>query len=133
VISTFFGDAQSYLRAEPAPMPEPPPEQMEAASYRSIITARESNALDSRGAAIEVQSDAVLPLAGQVQAAILPATFLDKGSTGGRLASLGIHAIPYMIHGRSRPSEYVTTITDLCYRFYVETGLFAPGVVDAGS
>lgn len=133
LISAFFGDPVAYLRAEPNASLDVPPEQVEAISYRSIIAARDANSLDSRGAAIELQTASPVSLTNQVQAVILPAPFVDKGTTGAKLKALGIQPIPYMVHGRTRPSEYVTTITDLCYRYYVEIGLFKSGEIDANS
>lgn len=133
LITAFFGDPASYLRAEPSEAVNLPPEQMEAVSYRSIIASRDANSLDSRGAAIELQTAAPVSLANQVQAVILPAPFIEKGATVTKLKALGIQAIPYMVHGRTRPSEYVTTITDLCYRYYLDIGLFGSGEIDAGS
>jgi hypothetical protein len=133
LITTFFGDPSSYLRAEPPPASDLPPEHMEALSYQSIIAARDANSLDSRGAAIEIQSAAAVSLADHVQAVILPASFVEKGSTAAKLKALDIQPIPYMVHGRTRPSEYVTTITDLCYRYYQEIGLLRPGEIDAGT
>lgn len=133
LITAFFGDTASYLRAEPGAAAELPPEQMEAVSYRSLVSSRSANSLDSRGAAIELQSASSVSLTEQVQAVILPAPFVEKGGTASELKALGIQAIPYMVHGRTRPSEYVTTITDLCYRYYVEIGLFEPGVINADS
>lgn len=131
VVSAFFGDPASYLRAEPQPALDVPPEQMEAVSYRSIVASRDANSLDSRGAAIEIQTAAPVSLADQVQAVILPAPFIERGTTAAKLKALDILPIPYMVHGRTRPSEYVTTITDLCYRYYLEIGLFQPGEIDA--
>ena len=131
MVSAFFGDPPAYLRAEARPGLDLPPEQMEAVSYRSIVSARDANALDSRGAAIEIQTAKPVSLADQVQAVILPAPFIESGATATKLSALDIVPIPYMVHGRSRPSEYVTTITDLCYRYYLEIGLFQPGEIDA--
>lgn len=133
LITTFFGDASSYLRAEPQSALELPPEHMEAVSYQSIVAARDANSLDSRGAAIEIQSAEPVSLKDDVQAAILPAPFIERGSTAEKLQTLNIQPIPYMVHGRTRPSEYMTTITDLCYRYYLEIGLFKSGEIDAGS
>lgn len=131
LISAFFGDAVSYLRAEPTSSLDLPPEQMEALSYKSMIAARDANALDSRGAAIEIQAVSAVSLTDHVQAVILPAPFINDGTTGARLKALGIQPLPYMVHGRSRPSEYVTSITDICYRYYMEIGLFKSGEIDA--
>jgi hypothetical protein len=133
LITAFFGDPSSYLRAEPRPALDLPPEQMEAVSFQSIVAARDANSLDSRGAAIEIQSAEPVSLKEHVQAVILPAPFVERGSTATKLQALNIQPIPYMVHGRTRPSEYVTTITDLCYRYYLEIGLFKPGEIDAGS
>lgn len=133
LISAFFGNPAAYLRAEPTASLDVPPEQMEAISYKSIIASRDANSLDSRGAAIELQTASPVSLTDHVQAVILPASFIDKGTTSTKLKALGIQPIPYMVHGRTRPSEYVTTITDLCYRYYVEIGLFKSGEIDATS
>jgi len=133
LISAFFGNTVSYLRAEPTASIDVPPEQLEALSYKSIIAARDANALDSRGAAIELQAVSSVSLTDHVQAVILPAPFIDSGTTGAKLKALGIQPIPYMVHGRTRPSEYVTSITDLCYRYYFEIGLFKSGEIDANS
>lgn len=133
LITTFFGDPSSYLRAEPRSTLDLPPEQMEAVSYQSMVASRDANSLDGRGAAIEIQTASPVSLADQVQAVILPAPFIEKGSTAAKLNALDIQPIPYMVHGRTRPSEYVTTITDLCYRYYLEIGLFKPGEINAGS
>lgn len=133
LISAFFGDPASYLRGETSVSLDFPPEQMEAISYKSIISAREANSLDSRGAAIEIQTGSTVSLAKHVRAVILPANFVNRGTTGSKLTGLGIQPIPYMVHGRSRPSEYVTTITDLCYRYYIEIGLFRSSEINATS
>jgi hypothetical protein len=52
----------------------------------------------------------------------MPATFAD-GSTGAKLAALKIDVLPYPVYGRMRPSEFMSTISTLCFDYYVRTGL----------
>lgn len=127
VIRMFFDDVPSYLLANAKSGLDIPPEQLEASSYNALISAQEANAIDSRGSGIEVQSGEPVALEGQIAAIVLPSTFLDGGQTSERLSAMGVDAIPYRSISRSRPSEYFSEITNLCYNYYVKIELIPEG------
>lgn len=127
VVQMFFGEAPSYLLANAKSGLALPPEQLEASSYTALISAQDANAIDSRGSGIEVQTDQAVELQDQVAAIVLPNTFLDGGGTLEKLSELGVDAIPYRPISRSRPSEYFSEITNLCYNYYIASKLLPEG------
>jgi len=122
LIDCFFGSVPAYLQGRPTATPPFDPSEFEALSYHALINAREGNSIDSRGSGVEIQTDASLPIAEAVSAVVLPSTFAD-GSTGKTLQALGIDPLPYRVAARSRPSEYMSTITDICFNYYIRTNL----------
>jgi hypothetical protein len=122
VISTFFGTPRSYLQARPASPMELDPNQFEARSYAALIDAKDSNAMDSRGSGIEVQIADAVSVADWVEAAIVPSTFADS-VIGKELHRLKIEILPYDVHGRMRPNEYFSSISDICIHYYAKKGI----------
>lgn len=122
VISLFFGSNPAYLVGKPKTLPSIDPSEFEAQSYLALIHAKDSNAVDSRGSGIEVQTTETVSITDAVAAVIIPSTFVD-GMTGARLKALGIDALPYRVFERSRPTEYMSQITDICLNYYIRLGV----------
>ena len=128
VISLFFGSNPQYLIGSPFPAPNLDPSEFEAQSYLALIHAKDSNVVDSRSSGIEVQTEKIVPIVDAVAAVIIPSTFAD-GQTGKALKGLGIDVLPYQSFERTRPSEYTSKISSLCFDYYVRLGLLKPGDV----
>lgn len=126
LVSLFFGTVPAYLSAKPQSSPVFDPEEFEASSYLAMIHSKEGNAIDSRGSGIEIQMADQLPLAEVISAVILPSTFAD-GETCKRLKDLKIDPLPYKLYERTRPNEFMSQITDICFRYYLDLGLIAEG------
>ena len=124
LIGGFFGSVPAYLTGKPGAAPTLDPSEFEAFSYHALISAQESNAIDSRGSGVEIQTGAPLPIAESVAAVVLPSTFAD-GATGQALNALGVDLLPYRVVSRSRPSEYMSMITDICFNYYIRMGLIS--------
>ncbi|RYY28727.1 MAG: hypothetical protein EOP62_02410 [Sphingomonadales bacterium] len=124
LIGRFFSTAGAYLTARPKIAPTFDASEFEAQSYSALINAREGNAIDSRGSGIEVQTASPITIADAVAAVILPSPFAD-GASGAALKKLGIAALPYRITDRSRPNEFMSQITDICYNYYIRTQIVA--------
>lgn len=122
VVSTFFGTARSYLQARPDASIELDASQFEAKSYAALIDAKDSNSMDSRGSGIEVQIADPIAIADWIEAAVVPSTFVDS-TMGKELGRLNIDILPYDVHGRMRPNEYFSSITDICIHYYAKKGM----------
>ncbi len=121
VVTQFFGSNPAYLmgRANPADLDAA---HFEAQSYSAMIVAKGSDSFDSRGSSIELQTGETVSITDMVAAVILPGQY-DTGILGETLRGIGIETIPYRVTDRSRPNEYVGTVTDLCLRYYVAAGI----------
>jgi hypothetical protein len=126
LITRFFGSVPAYLKANPGPTPVIDPTEFEAQSYLALINSKEGNAIDSRGSGIELQTADPVSIADAVAAVVLPSTFAD-GSTGIKLKELEIDIVPYHVYERSRPNEYMSQITELCFNYYLQIGLIKAG------
>lgn len=123
VITRFFGDVPNYLRGTPSSSQEGlDPSSFEAFSYIGLISAKDSNLLDSRSSSIELQTSEALDITFCVEAVILPAPFCE-GETGGSLRNLGIELLPYRVHDRFRAGEYISEISTVCLNYYIRKGL----------
>jgi hypothetical protein len=118
VISRFFGTVPAYLKGNPSPTDAIDPSEFEAQSYLALIHSKEGNAIDSRGASIEVQTSEHVSITDAVAAVVLPSNFAD-GATGARLVDLKVDILPYRTFERSRPGEYTSTISSLCLDYYM--------------
>jgi hypothetical protein len=124
IVSQFFGSASAYLTARPDFVAKFDPAEFEAQSYSALIQAKGGNAIDDRGAGVEVQTTETISIADHVAAAVLPSTFADT-SVGKRLAALNIDILPYRMIDRMRPSEHMGEIASLCFDYYIQIGLIA--------
>ena len=79
---------------------------------------RLSNSVDNRVSGVELQFEGKLNLSGAVEAVVLPDTLADSKELAAALKKLNVIPLPYTQKDRMRPSEYVTTIFDLCYAYY---------------
>jgi hypothetical protein len=128
LITLFFGNVPAYLRARPESSVNFDAAEFEAQSYRALINAKDGNAIDSRGSGIEVQTSEPISISDSLAAVILPSTFVD-GSMGNALQKLKIDVLPYNTFERSRPSEYMSELTSICFSYYAQLGLIAKGVI----
>lgn len=127
VVSTFFGNNEKYLRGSSSCKSDGlDPSEFEAHSYLALITSRDSNVLDSRLSAIEVQTADVIDLKKCVSAIILPSIF-SEGECGKKIGKLFIEQIAYSTFDRHRPSEYMSQITDYCLHYYAKKKLLTYG------
>jgi hypothetical protein len=121
IVQRFFGSVGAYLVARGS-NPAIDPSEFEAQSYSALIHSRAGNSIDSRGSGIEVQTAESIPLSDALDAVILPMTF-SKGTTGKALRRLKIDTLPYRTYDNYRPSEYMSTITDICFTHYIRKKL----------
>jgi hypothetical protein len=122
LISQFFGSVPSYLIGKSALGAKLDPAQFEALSYSALVNSKESNAVDSRGSSIELQTEEVVPIKDAIAAAVVPSTFA-VGNTGQALKSRGIDVLPYRVFERMKPGEYMSDLTSLCIDYYVRIKL----------
>jgi hypothetical protein len=111
VVRRFFSDNTNYVMGRAATSEAHDPSEFEADSYACIIGPSGANALDSRGAAIEVQTDRTIELSGNVEAAILPSS-QSRAEIGRHLRDAGIRVIPYRVGVRPRPGDFPGKIED---------------------
>ena len=120
-----FDSVDAYLRSRPKHPKEIDPIQLEARSFAAMINNRLPNSMDNRASAIEVQFEGPLGLSGNVDAVILPGPLADSPSLRERLVDARVHVLPYSQVDGLRPSEYVHTLFDVCYRYYVDLGILS--------
>jgi hypothetical protein len=119
VITKFFGDVPRYLQGNPEFSPDSySPNEFEAESYSSLITAKDSNLVDSRGSAVEIQISQPIDIMKAVSAVVLPAKFAE-GLTGQILKAANIDPLPYKTWQRLKPNEYTSEVTNICFSYYV--------------
>ena len=121
LVSTFFGANDAYFMGKALDTPDVDPSQFEAQSYISLINNRSSNSVDSRSFCAEVQTGKTIKLRGPVSGIVIPAEFCDT-ELGQALAEMHIDLLPYSVHERSRPSEYMATIADTCKAYLYSKG-----------
>jgi hypothetical protein len=123
VIPLFFGAVQAYLDATPHASVSLDRTELEAISYHALISQRLSNSIDNRVSGIELQFEGRLDINGAVEAIVLPDTLAESRDFAVALRKMDIVPLPYSQRDRMRPSEYVTTIFDVCYAYYKKIGL----------
>jgi hypothetical protein len=122
IVRRFFTDNTNYVTGLSASSEPHDPSQFEAESYARIIDVRGANALDSRGAAIEIQTDQTYDLAGNVEAAIIPSS-QARADVGKRLRAAKIKVIPYMVGARPRPGDFASAIEEKCVVYLAKKNL----------
>ena len=121
LVGLYFGDHDRYLRNQPVQDPELPSLAFEASSYHILITSRHENQFDERISAIELQLDEAMPLAGNVEAIVMPDRFaIPEVLT--TLDGIGAAAIPYEYIARLRPESYTSSIYQLVRDYYKRGG-----------
>lgn len=122
IVRRFFTDNTNYVAGAAALSEAHDPGQFEAESYTQIIDVRGANALDSRGAAVEVQTDQTYDIAGNVEAAILPSS-LARAAAGKAMRGAGVEVIPYMVGARPQPGDFAGVIEQMCLGYLVKKSL----------
>jgi hypothetical protein len=117
LIALFYGDSAAYLTAAPKTDVVVPPFEFEAESYYQLISDKTRNSYDDRACAIEIQSSQPLPLADNLEAIALPASFLDDVVFAAKLEASGVKPLPYSYVSRMRPSEQLGRIYSLVEQY----------------
>jgi hypothetical protein len=121
LISLFFGTNERYMRNEPLEAVTAPGLAFEVSSYHTLISSRHENVFDERISAVEIQIDEPLPLAGNVEAVVMP----DRFAIPEVLASLdAAGAVPllYDYVARLRPEAFTGNIYQLVRDYYRSRG-----------
>ncbi|WP_338188465.1 hypothetical protein [Thalassospira tepidiphila] len=122
LVSTFFGSNEQYFMGKAIDVAHLDPSHFEAQSYVSLINNKASNSVDGRSFCVEIQTGKPINILGAVSAIILPSEFCDT-ELGRKLAEMNIDLLPYCVHERSRPNEYMSTIADCCKTYLLSKGL----------
>lgn len=122
VVRRFYTDNTNYIMGQAHTSEPVDPSEFEAKSYEALIDAQGSNALDSRGGVVEVQTDDILDIARDVDAIIIPSS-QARSEIGRHLRDLGIEVIPYRPLGRMRPNEFTGTIYEKCVDYLCRKNL----------
>jgi hypothetical protein len=121
LISLFFGTHERYMRNEPIEKVDLPGLAFEALSYHTLINSRHENDFDERISAIEIQLDRPLPLAGNVEAVVMPDRFAIPEVLEA-LEEMGAVALTYDYIARLRPEAYTGNIYQLVRDYYRSSG-----------
>lgn len=121
LISLFFQSPGAYMSARAKPSLDLDPEEFEAHSYMALLNAKGSNSVDCRSSSIEIQVSDPIDLHSSLEAVILPSSF-SNGNIGSKIRALGVLTLPYNTYDHSKPIEYMSSIMDICLRYYVEQG-----------
>lgn len=122
VVSLFFGSVANYLNARAGDVTFDSTE-MEANSYKTLITNKMGNSGDNRISGIEVQIDSNIETTDILDAIIVPSVAMDSASVVQASIDLKFRLIPYSIYNKMRPSDYAHPIFDTCFRYYREIGV----------
>lgn len=128
VVSLFFGSNPAYLIGKSGKTVDVDPAEFEAKGYQALVDAKDTNAIDSRGSGIEIQTAEIIPIVNAVSAVVCPSIFAD-GAIGTKLRELGIDTIPYRTYERSRPTEYMSEITSICFDYYIRLKIVKEGEI----
>ena len=121
LISLYFGTHERYMRNEPIESVDLPGLAFEASSYHTLINSRHENDFDERISAIEIQLDCPLPLAGNVEAIVMPDRFAIPEVLEA-LEAMGAVALTYDYIARLRPEAYTSNIYQLVRDYYRSKG-----------
>ena len=127
LVSRFYGSNAAYLYSKDPKLEDIDPEEFEARSYLELISARGGNAIDSRGAGVEIQTQEAIKLTEAVEAVIVPSTF-EASASAGSLRDHGVEVIPYSVVSRMRPMEYAGSLTEVCMAYYRRKGILGEAV-----
>lgn len=122
MVGRFFGTNEAYLFSRDPLDKDIPADHLEARSYAALAGAKGGNAIDSRGSGVEIQTSEPISLQGMLDAVVLPLSFVET-QTGRSLRDAGVDLLPYNTMGRTRPSECMGSITDICAAFYARRDL----------
>lgn len=121
LIRVFFETQERYMRNDPVQDVDLPGLAFEASSYHTLITSRHENMFDERISAIEIQLDHPLPLAGNVEAVVMPDRFAIPEVLQA-ITGMGAVALPYDFIARLRPEAYTGGIYQLVRGYYRQQG-----------
>lgn len=121
VVKLFYSDNKSYMAGDARKDLVIDEAEFEAKSFHSLVCAESSNSIDSRGGAIEFQTDEGVDFFTWVAAVILPLRLMDS-TIGLELKAKGVDLLPYNVYGRTRPNECVNEIFSICHAYYVKLG-----------
>jgi hypothetical protein len=121
LISLFFGTNDRYMRNEPIEAVTVPGLAFEASSYHTLINSRHENVFDERISAIEIQLDEPLPLAGNVEAVVMPDRFAIPEVLA-LLEAVGAVPLLYDYVARLRPEAFTGNIYQLVRDYYRSRG-----------
>jgi hypothetical protein len=122
IVAAFYDDFGGYYWMRPTAGLTFPLSQNVIDSYYKLITGNLKEAFDDRCAAIEIQLEQPLPLAGQVLAVIGPNQMFDDLDLMNRVKAWGAEPRGYKLTSLFNPAEISGRLLDEVERFLIDKG-----------
>lgn len=122
IVAAFYDDFEGYYWMKPTVGLTFPISQNIVDSYYKLITGNLKEAFDDRCAAIEIQLDQALPLAGHVLAVIGPNQIFDDPTLMNQVKAWGAEPRGYKLTSLFNPAEISGRLLDEVERFLMDKG-----------